>query len=273
MEGSRTGFQSENLTLDVESGVALITLNRPQVLNALDQALSGALVRAVERCAEDPEVRSVVITGAGRAFCAGGDMKPAYELLGKQPARYFRDLTKLLHRLVADLRLIPKPVVAAINGPAVGAGMSLALACDLRLISEGAFMKQAYTSIGLCPDGGWSSFVPGLAGGGRAAELVFLDEPVSAQQALAWGLVNRLVPGERLLGEALDVAGRLASGPATSYARAKELLNQSLWPGLETQLERERQFLMACAESVHFAERVRALMERRLLDRATGMRP
>lgn len=263
MEDSVNRFSSATLSLAFASGVAVVTLNRPDVLNALNLELTADLVRAVETCARDPEVRSVVVTGAGRAFSAGGDIRPGYELIGRRPSGYFAELTKHLHRLVTDLRLMPKPVVAAINGPAAGAGMSLALACDLRVMSEEAFLKQAYTSIGLCPDGGWSVFAPTLAGGGRAGEMVFLDERITAEQALAWGLVNRVVAAGAVLEEARTLACRLAAGAAASYARAKELLNASLWPRLETQLEKERQSLLACAETSDFEEGATALVEKR----------
>jgi len=253
-------FDSETVSLTSASGVAVITLNRPHVLNVLNLELTADLVRAVETCAGDTEVRCLVVTGAGRAFCAGGDIRPAYELLGGRPSAYFADLTKYLHRLVADLRLVPKPVVAAINGAAAGAGMSLALACDLRVISQDAFLKQAYTSIGLCPDGGWSAFAPALAGAGRASEILLLDERIPADQALAWGLVNLVVPADLILQEALGLARRLTTGAATSYAAAKELLNHSLWPNLEAHLERERQSLLRCAETPDFARGATALI-------------
>lgn len=244
-------------------GVATITLNRPETYNALNRQLGEELVQAVEKCADDPTVRAVILTGAGRAFCSGGDLKAARDYLGKNPSHYFRDLTKLLHRLISDIRHLPRPVIAAVNGAAGGAGFSLAMACDLRIAAEGARFRQAYTSNGLAPDGGWTTFVPLLAGLGRANEMLYLDPVIDAGQALAYGLVNAVVPDADLARTALDWATKLASGPTRSFAQAKALINASFLAGLEAQMERERQAITACGGTEDFREALTAFFEKR----------
>lgn len=253
----------EIVVFSKKDGVGVITMNRAAAYNALNLSLASTLVETFQRAADDDTVHAVVLTGNGPAFCSGGDMKEACGKLSEGAMAHFRELTKHLHRLISDIRLLPKPVVAAINGIAAGAGFSLAMACDLRVMSEKAGFKQAYTSIGLCPDGGWSLTVPAAIGLARASELVFLDEQVPAQKCLEWGLVTRVVASERVLDESLSIAGRLADGPLTSFATAKELLNSSLYAWLDSHLEKERQALMRCAVTPHFAEGLRAFAEKR----------
>lgn len=259
----------ETVLFTKRDGVALVTMNRPAAYNALNLALMRALVEAFQRTADDPGVRAVVLTGSGAAFCAGGDMKEAGDRLAVGAPAHFRELTKFLHRLVSDLRLLPKPVVAAVNGPAAGAGFSLAMACDLRIMSDKGSFKQAYTSIGLCPDGGWSLTVPTAIGLARASELVFLDQKLPAQQCLEWGLVTRVVPHDLVMDEAMAMAKRLADGPLASFARAKELLNASLYGRLASHLELERQALMRSAGTPYFAEGAAAFTAKRDPDYST----
>jgi len=258
-------MRDQTVLLNVEDGVATITLNRPEVLNALDLPMAEALVRAVQACVEDDGVRTVILTGAGRGFCAGGDMKAAWEHIqaGGDPGHFFRDLTVPLHRAITDIRLMEKPVIAAINGAAGGAGMSLAAACDLRLAAEGAKFKQAYTSIGLVPDGGWTAIVPQIIGAARAVELLLLDPALDARQALALGLVHEVIPDDRLAERAREVATRLAHGPTTAFGGAKALVNAALFPLLEVQLERERQRIIAQGGTTDFLEGLSAFVEKR----------
>lgn len=245
--------------------VGMITLNRPQVFNALDQATMEAMVRAIEDCMEDVGVRAVILTGAGKAFSAGGDMKAMLKHVqsGKDPKHFLRDLTKLLHRAVTDLRIMPKPVVAAINGVASGAGFSYAAACDIRVAGQSARFKQAFTSIGLSPDTGWTAIVPHLVGAGKAAEMLLLDPMIDSAEALELGLVHEVVPDEGLGERAMELAVRLARGPATAFGRAKALLNATVMPGLEAQLERERLNIMAQAGTADFQEALMAFIEKR----------
>lgn len=251
--------------VSVDQKVATITLNRPEVLNALDATMARELVRAVETCAADEAVRAVILTGAGRGFCAGGDMKAAWEHVrgGGDPRTFFAELTMLLHRAIVDLRLMEKPVIAAINGSTGGAGMSLAGACDLRLAAEGAKFRQAYTSIGLVPDGGWTVIVAQILGYARASELVLLDPVFDAPKAYEWGFVHEVVPADALAGRARDLARQLASGATSAYGGAKALLNAAFLPALETQLERERQRIMTQGASQEFLDRLVAFVERR----------
>lgn len=253
-----------SVLLSVEEGVATITLNRPEVLNAVDPAMGEALVRAIQACAEK-DIRAVLLTGAGRGFCAGGDMKAAVEHIrtGGRAGHFFRDMTVLLHRAIVDIRLLEKPVIAAINGAAGGAGISVAAACDLRLAAESARFKQAYTSIGLVPDGGWTAMVPLLIGPAKASELLLLDPALDARQALALGLVNEVVPDEVLGRRSREVAASLAQGPTGAFAGAKALLNSALFPALEAQLERERQRIIAQSGTADFTEGVTAFLEKR----------
>ena len=249
----------------VKEGVATVTLNRPEVLNALDAAMARQLVQALEACAMDEAVRAVVLTGAGRGFCAGGDMKAAWEHIrgGGDPRLFFAELTVLLHRAIVDLRRMEKPVIAAINGAVGGAGMSLAGACDLRLAAQGAKFRQAYTSIGLVPDGGWTLIVAQILGHARASELVLLDPVFDAGQAHEWGLVHEVVPLEALAGRARELALQLAAGPASAYGGAKALLNAALLPALEGQLEKERQRIIRQASTREFLERLASFVEKR----------
>jgi 2-(1,2-epoxy-1,2-dihydrophenyl)acetyl-CoA isomerase len=255
----------QSVLLDVQDSVATITLNRPEVFNALHLPMAEALVRAIQACMQDDSVRAVILAGTGRGFCAGGDMKAAWEHIqaGGDPHHFFRDLTLPIHRVITDIRLMEKPIVAAINGAAGGAGVSLAAACDLRLAAEGAKFKQAYTSIGLVPDGGWTAIVPQIIGPARAAELLLLDPVLDARQAAALGLVHEVVPDEGLAARAREVATRLAHGPTTAFGGAKALVNASLFPLLEVQLERERQRIIAQGGTADFLEGVSAFVEKR----------
>ncbi len=255
----------ENVQLSVSNAVATVTLNRPEVLNALDLSTATGLVRAIQVCRDDRDVRVVTITGAGRGFCAGGDMKTAWEhIQARRDARhFFRDLTVPLHCAITDIRLMEKPVVAALNGATGGAGMSLAAACDLRLAAESAKFRQAYTSIGLVPDGGWTVIVPHIIGTARAMELLLVDPILDARQALALGFVHEVVPDDKLQERAREVSTQLAQGPVTALGGAKALVNSALFPMLETQLERERQRLMTQGDTKDFLEGLSAFVQKR----------
>jgi 2-(1,2-epoxy-1,2-dihydrophenyl)acetyl-CoA isomerase len=248
----------------LQDDVMIITFNRPEVLNALDFPTTEAFVQAIQSCIDDDAVRAVIITGAGRGFCAGGDMKALWEHIqrGGTASHYLRDLTVLLHRATTDLRLIGKPVIAAINGVASGAGMSFAAACDIRLAGESARFKQAFTSIGLTPDSGWTALVPQIIGPAKAIELLLLDPVLDAKRALELGLVHEMVPDEMLAERAQELAARLAEGPTAGYGRAKSLLNALLFPMLASQLERERQQIVTQAGSEEFREKLAAFVAR-----------
>ncbi|KKM08648.1 hypothetical protein SY88_22715 [Clostridiales bacterium PH28_bin88] len=247
----------------LEGGVAVLTLNRPETFNALDMAMGRELVDALEQCGEDRETKVVIVTGAGKAFCSGGDLKMMRDVLPDQPVVVLRQLTKLLHRAVTDIRLMHKPVIAAVNGSAGGAGFSLAMACDLRVMSEKAKLRQAYTSNGLVPDGGWTAFVPVYAGLGRAFELALLDPVLDASTALEWGLVNLVVPEEQVMPVARQWAERLSTGALFALGQVKSLLNGAVLPSLETLLERERQGMIAAGLTGDAMEGITAFTEKR----------
>ena len=245
--------------------VGMITLNRPEVLNALNLQLANELVAALERCQKDRSIKAAVITGAGSAFCSGGDL-PWLRSLGEEdgdPAEGFRQATKQLNRIIIEIRRSTKPVIAAINGAVAGGGLSVAMACDLRIASANAKFKQAYTSVGLTPDGGWLLLMTTLAGLTKISEMLFFDPVIDAQQALQMGLVNKVVAPGELEAAALEWAQRLAAGPVLSFREVKNLINEFLFILLERQLEIERQSMVRVASSRDFQEGVAAFFEKR----------
>jgi 2-(1,2-epoxy-1,2-dihydrophenyl)acetyl-CoA isomerase len=244
-------------------GVMTIELNRPDSLNAWDQALGEELLAAVREAASDAAVRAVVVTGAGRAFSSGADLKAGFEPTPGGAPDVRTRLTQRYHPIITGIRRMPKPVVAAVNGPAVGIGCSLALACDLVLAAESAYFLLAFVNIGLVPDGGSSVLVPERIGFARAAEMAMLGERVPAARALEWGLVNRVVPDAELAGEARALAERLAAGPTASYAGSKRQLNAWRFARMEEQLELEASIQQEMAGSGDFREGVQAFLERR----------
>jgi 2-(1,2-epoxy-1,2-dihydrophenyl)acetyl-CoA isomerase len=257
---------SDKLVLCERDGaVAIITLNRPKAMNALNMEMGRALADLVEGVRFDRQVRSVVITGSGRAFSAGGDLKAMMANMdaGGDPSQFLRDLTKLLHPAIIDLRLMEKPVIAAVNGPAGGAGFSLALACDLRFMAESAFFQQAYTAVGLIPDGGMTLFLARMVGLGGASELFLLNPRVDARRALQIGLVHQVVPAEELEPHSMEIARELAAGPTVALGQAKQLLNRSMIAMLEGQLEAERQTIAAVAATADHREGLAAFLGKR----------
>jgi 2-(1,2-epoxy-1,2-dihydrophenyl)acetyl-CoA isomerase len=253
------------VTLTVADGLATIELNRPEALNAWNTALGDELNAAVLSVAADDAVRGVLVRGAGRAFSSGADLK---DLSGRETTpEGMPDLGKVLrevyHPIILGLREMPKPVVAAVNGPAVGIGLSLALACDLVVAAESAYFLLAFVNIGLVPDGGSSALVPARIGFTRAAELALLGERVDARTALQWGLINRVVADEELPAAAEALARHLANGPTRSYAGSKRQLNARVFAGLAEQLELEAQIQQEMASSRDFVEGVTAFLQKR----------
>jgi 2-(1,2-epoxy-1,2-dihydrophenyl)acetyl-CoA isomerase len=243
--------------------VGTIILNRPDALNALDFALAEGMLRAAEDCEADPEVRAVVVGGAGRAFCAGGDLKAIARSEDFDPPGYLRHLTLLLHPTVSCLTRMPKPVIARVHGAAGGAGMSLVLACDLAVAAHSARFSTAYLRVALCPDGSMTYFLPRVVGVRKALELILLNETLDAEEALRLGLVNRVVPDAELENATFEIAKRLARSPALAVARAKELTYRGLAESLESQMENERWAIVSCAGSDDFREGTNAFFERR----------
>lgn len=247
-------------------GELRIELNRPDALNAWDTQLGRDLLDAVARAGEDETVRAVTITGAGRAFSAGADLRAGFEPTADGHPDVERVLRDVYHPIITGIRHMPKPVLAAVNGPAVGIGLSLALACDLVVARESAYFLLAFVNIGLVPDGGSSLFVPARVGHARATEMAMLGERVPAGQALQWGLINRVVADDAFAVEVDALAARLAGGPTRSYAGTKRQLNRRLFDGIDEQLAFEASIQQEMAASGDFAEGVGAFLERRSPD-------
>src|SRR3954466_1677183 len=221
------------VTLQRRGAVATIELDRPDAMNAWNPELGEELRSVVERTAADADVRAVVITGAGRAFSAGADLKDSgFNLTPDGHPDVQQALTERYHPIITGIREMPKPVIAAVNGPAAGIGCSLALACDLVIAAESAYFLLAFVNIGLVADGGSSLLIPARVGFARAAEMAMLGERVPAPTALEWGLINRVVPADALRAEADALADRLAAGPTRPYAGAQRHPNPPLYPRL-----------------------------------------
>ncbi len=255
--------QYETVNLYRRGPGAKVELNRPDRMNAWNNQFSLDLLAAIREVTEDPGVRAVLITGAGRAFSSGADLKEAAEQADGAPFDVYRILTERYHPLITGIRRMPKPVIAAVNGPAAGIGLSLALACDLVVAAESAYFSLAFVNIGLVPDGGSSLFVPSRVGFARAAELAMLGERLDARRALDWGLINRVWPDEEFGEETGKLLDRLASGATKSYAGTKRQLNQWLYERMEGQLEFEAQIQKEMAASGDFAEGLAAFAEKR----------
>jgi len=262
---SQTTTTLETVNVSVLNGAATIELNRPQALNAWNQQLGQDLLAALGQVAEDDAVRAIFITGAGRAFSSGADLKDISggQLTPSGRPDVYTTLTERYHPIMHAIRDVPKPVVAAVNGPAVGIGCSLALCCDLIVASQSAYFLLAFVNIGLVPDGGSSLFVPMRVGMARAAEMAMLGERIGAEQALQWGLINRVVADERFPQEVSALAARLAAGPTRSYAGAKRQLNAWLYKGMEEQLELEARMQGEMAESDDFMEGAMSFLQKR----------
>ncbi len=252
--------ETAGLRYQVDGAVATITLDRPEALNALTVPLKRELLRVLVAAGRDRAVRAVVLTGAGRAFCAGQDL---HERLEPDAAPLDVELRERYNPIVLELRRLPKPVVAAINGVAAGAGASLAFACDLRIAAEGARFVLAFGQVGLVPDSGATWFLPRLVGLARATELAFLPDPLEAAEALRIGLVNRVVPAETLMAEARALAGRLAEGAPRALSLTKRALDRSLATDLDAALEYEAASQGIAGRTADHAEGLAAFIEKR----------
>jgi 2-(1,2-epoxy-1,2-dihydrophenyl)acetyl-CoA isomerase len=247
----------QHLVLERRDQVATLTLNRPDAYNAFGLALGREIFHAVLEVDDDPEVRCVVVTGAGRAFSAGGDVKDFVENLDRIGAMV-KELTTYLHGAVSRLCRSDKPVVVAVNGVAAGGGLSLVLAGDLVVAAESARFTMAYSKIAATPDGSSSYFLPRLVGLRRAMELYLTNRVLSAREALEWGLVTRVVPDAELKPTVEALARELAQGPTRAFGGAKRLFHQATWESLETQMEAEAQAIAVSGRTEDFREGVRA---------------
>ncbi len=262
---SELSTELQTINVRLTDGAATVELNRPEALNAWNAQFGVDLLAALRGVAEDDAVRAVVITGAGRAFSSGADLKDISggETTPDGRPDVYKTLTERYHPIMHAIREMPKPVLAAVNGPAVGIGCSLALCCDLIMASESAYFLLAFVNIGLVPDGGSSLFLPTRVGMARATELAMLGERLPAAKALEWGLINSVVEDARLDEEAAALAARLASGPTRSYAGTKRQLNNWLYRRMADQLELEAQIQREMSASDDFLEGAMAFVEKR----------
>ncbi len=244
---------NDTVLVKKENGICTITLNRPQAMNALNGDLVNGMVEAFQAC-YDESVRAVVLTGTGNAFCLGGDIAEASQYGDGDLQAFFRDFTVPLARLITDMRLLPKPIIASINGICAGVGMSFAAACDLRICHSKVIFKQAYTGVGISQDGGFTQMVPLIVGLGRVSEMIYLDEVITADKALDWGFVNKVVAPEEIEAATAKMAEQLANGATKAFATSKALINKALLPFLECQLESERHGVMTTSLTDDYKE-------------------
>lgn len=259
---------TDELLCEVEERVATITLNRPEARNSLSDELTPALRRMVLEMGSDDDVGALLITGAGDAFCSGGNIKDmarsspsdAPPLSAEERMATLKDRQRTLTGRIAQ---VPKPVIAALPGPAAGAGMSIALSCDIRIAADTAFMTTAYANIGLSGDYGMTWFLTRLVGRGRAHDLMFTAERIGAEAGLAMGLINHVVPKDELQGFAFDYAKNLANGPTAAFAAMKDNLNFASDHGLLDSLDREAENMIATAATEDHRRAVQAFIETR----------
>jgi len=252
----------ETITLDTAGGVATVTLNRPDAFNALNLTLGRELFSVAIELDEDPAVRCIVVTGAGKAFCGGGDVKDFADNLPRVGA-LIKELTTYVHGAVSRLVRTPKPVLTAVNGVAAGGGLSLAIAGDLVLAAESARFTMAYSRIAATPDGSSTYWLPRLVGLRRAIELFYTNRVLTAREALEWGLVSRVVPDAELREATRRLADELAQGPTLALGRGKLLFHAATTESLETQMELESQSIAGSGHTEDFAEGVRAFVAKR----------
>ncbi len=256
-------MSTPSVQVETRGTVAVVTLNRPESANSINLQMAMDLLAAAMTCSHNNNVRAVVLTGAGRNFCVGGDLRSiASEGVD---SGYLRELTGYLHSAISHFVRMGPPVIAAINGTAAGAGVSLGAMADLALCGRSSKFNLAYTNAGLTPDGGASFLLPRVIGARRAMELLLLNRPLLAPQALEWGLVNEVVDDAELLDRALDLAGQLADGPTGAYGQTKRLVAHSLG-ALESHMTLESETIALQAATVDGVEGIRAFLEKRKPD-------
>lgn len=252
----------ETITVVKEGSIAIVKLNRPKAYNAFNLEMITSLANEVNSIAVDESIRGMMITGEGKVFCAGGDLAWVEEFSSIYGTSFHR-LAVQFHAAILEIRRMHKPVVAAINGIAAGGGFSLALACDFRVMDESAVLRQAYTSNGLCIDGGGTYTLPRLVGMAKALEIAAFDEPISAEQALEWGLITKIADSGSAASAALEMLNDLIKGSNHSFGLVKNLLNDSHNQSFETTLELERQGLAKCGNHRDGIEGINAFKEKR----------
>jgi 2-(1,2-epoxy-1,2-dihydrophenyl)acetyl-CoA isomerase len=250
------------LLTSLQSATLTISLNRPERANAFNFEMISALRGALKDAAEDTGVRCVVLTGAGNSFCAGHDITEMLAAQG-QDISYRKHLEETYNPLILQIRRLEKPVIAAVNGPVAGAGLGVALACDIRITSETALFTVGFAGIGLVPDSAVSLLLPALIGLGRATEYTFNNQPINAIQALKWGMVNQIVPEDDLMNAAGKLAASLAAGLTGAYGLTKRLFNKSMLPNLEEVLAIEGELQEIASKGEEHRAGVKAFLEKR----------
>lgn len=252
----------ENLIFDVQDGLARLTFNRPNAANSFNIDMTREFFEAATICSEDSKIRAVLLTGAGRFFCAGGDLK-GFAAAGDQVSKFVAETADTLHAAISKFARMNAPVVAAVNGPAAGAGMSLVCMTDIALAAESASFTMAYTAAGLAPDGSSTYFLPRIVGIRRARELMLTSRRLSAAEARALGIVEQVVSDDELMAEAEKLARALASGPTLAFGAVKKLLLASQTAQLEDQLDAETSAIASMTTTSDGREGVRAFREKR----------
>lgn len=253
---------ADSVELRKDGQITVLSMNRPEAYNAVDLDTAEYLVNCLQSLATDDTVRAVVFSGKGRAFCAGGDLKWMLRF-PQGPSAAVHTLAARAHQAVLEIRRMRKPVIAAVNGIAAGAGFSVALACDFRVMARSAILQLAYPSAGLCVDGGGTFTLPRIVGLARALEIAAFDPQISAEQALSWGLITKIVDDGKELDEALGMARDLADRSLNSFGWSKQLVTDSFNTSFETHLEREREGIRNCAGHADGQEGIRAFVEKR----------
>lgn len=253
------------LLYEVKDRVARITLNRPDAANALNDEMGRELMQAAIRASEDRSVRAVILTGAGKMFCGGGDLKH-FAAQGERLPAHLKELAGCLHMAISRFVRMDAPVIAAVNGSAGGAGFSLCLFADLVIAAQSAKFTLAYTRAGLSPDGGSTFFLPRMIGARRALEMALTNRVLTAEEALDWGIVTRVVPDAELQTQAQEVAAQLAAGATGALGAAKRLIHHSFGESLETQMELEAQAIADMARTAHAREGIDAFIAKRRPD-------
>jgi 2-(1,2-epoxy-1,2-dihydrophenyl)acetyl-CoA isomerase len=252
----------ETLNFEVDAGLATLTLNRPAAANAMNPQMAAEIAEVAVVCDDDPRVRAVLITGTGRFFCAGGDLG-VFSASGDGAKSLIKKMAGDLHIGLSRLARGRAPVIAAVNGTAAGAGLSLLMACDMAIAGEGAAFTMAYTRAGLSPDGGSTFFMPRRIGDRRARELMLTNRVLNAAEALEWGIVNRVVPDTEVMSSAIALARELAVGPTLAFGAVKSLLAGTFDESLETQMELEARTIAELSVSEDGREGMSAFLEKR----------
>ncbi|MBV8107497.1 MAG: 2-(1,2-epoxy-1,2-dihydrophenyl)acetyl-CoA isomerase [Hyphomicrobiales bacterium] len=268
---AEAGASDQSVLLEsLEVGVLTLTLNRPERMNAFNIPLQEALGRAFQWASADDDCRVVLLTGAGKGFCAGADLSDRAVALAVGRPDLGESLDKRYNPLIRGMRSLPKPIVCAVNGAAAGAGANLALACDIVLAAKSAKFLQAFARIGLVPDAGGTWILPRLVGDARARALMLLADPIGAEEAAAWGMIYRAVDDDQLMGQAREIAERLAAGPTRAYGLMKRAFAASFVNSLDAQLDLERDLQREAGRADDFAEGVRAFLEKRQANFSTA---